>query len=289
MARVFPGTAGRAAASKPTLVVPTPQPQHPRATAPRNAFLVKPNTKIPAGGKPLDPQGGASGHRWPPARGAEGLVARSCTGAAAWGGLLGTGPSNAQGPGRGLPLASVSPSVQGRCTARSSSQSVRGQARLLFSYLNPMFLFPEKLKPEHVQPKPVFINLIAILCANPARKLWIHHHDVPHPMDGKTRPGGSQAHVSSQKSPGVPRRGGSSQGAGPGPAGTPPHHPTSRPSLNRSRGGGPRAVWTKGICESPWRWMWTGREASGRTAPRPTSRQPDMGGHGLATSALKPR
>lgn len=90
------------------------------------------------------------------------MVARSCTGAAARGGLLGTGPSNAQGPGRGPPLASVSPSVQGDGTAGSSSQSMRGQARLLFSHLNPMFLLPEKLKPEHVQPKPVFINLIPI-------------------------------------------------------------------------------------------------------------------------------
>ena len=59
-------------------------------------------------------------------------------------------------------MASVSPSVQGDGTAGSSSQSVRGQARLLFSHLNPMFLLPEKLKPEHIQPKLVFINLIPI-------------------------------------------------------------------------------------------------------------------------------
>ena len=74
-----------------------------------------------------------------------------------------------------------------------------------------------------------------------------------------------------------------------GQGGPPPRHPTSRPSLDGSRGGGPRAVWTKGICESPWRWMWTGWEASGRTAPGPASRQLDVGGHGVATSALKPR
>lgn len=183
--------------------------------------------------------------------------------------------------GAGLPSASVSSSVQGDGTARPSSQSVRGQARLLFSHLNPMFLFPEKLKSEHVQPKPLFINLIPILRRNSARKLWIHHHDISHPMDGKTRPRGSRAHVSSQKSPGVPKRGGSSRGAGPGPAGLP--HATLRlgPAWTGTKAEGPMPSGQRASVSLPG----AGCGRAGRPPGGSASRQPGAGGRSQAPSA----
>ena len=169
--------------------------------------------------------------------------------------------------GRGLPSALVSSSVQGTVLPA-----------LPVSHLNPMFLFPEKLKSEHVQPKPLFINLIPILRGNSTRKLWIHHHDVSHPMDGKTRPRGSRAHVSSQKSPGVPKRGGSSRAAGPGPAGLP--HATLRlgPAWTGAKAEGPMPSRQRASVSLPG----AGCGQAGRPPGGPASRQPGAG------DALKP-
>lgn len=146
-----------------------------------------------------------------------------------------------------------------------------------------MFLLPEKLKLEHAQPKPVFINLIPISFVEtpPENSGFIIKTSLILWM-GKPGLGATSSCLISV-SRGY-QEGGSFSGAGPGPAGTPHAHPTSRPSLDGSRGGEPCAVRTKGICESPWHWVWMGRGGSGGFA-RTRFLTAGRSGTRLATSA----
>lgn len=213
------------------------------------------------------------------------MVARDCTGAAARGGFMGPGPSNAQGPGGDRPWPQFPHLCKGwYCRLFQSVRAWPGP--LLFSHLNPMFLLPEKLKPEHVQPKPVFINLIPISFVETPPENSGFIIKTSHPMDEKTRPGGSGSCLISEKSRGYQEEallGGWARASGDS-----PRHPYIQAQLGREPGGEP---WPSGQRASV-SLLALGMDGQGGLwegpAPGPASRQPDAAGRGLAASALKP-
>lgn len=142
------------------------------------------------------------------------MPAREATGAQGVSGILGAtceGSSGAGGPGVGQPCqlpaprcpAGAAPSlsflIRARGWHRPPLRSIRTQPGLTkgwlpLSHLNPTFSFPgsfsQSISSQILYSLISFLSLVETPPGNSGSIIMI-----PHPMDGKTRPGGSGTHL----------------------------------------------------------------------------------------------
>lgn len=75
------------------------------------------------------------------------------------------------------PQFPLPPKGKTRPTFRVNSHTAGTHRGLATTFTSKSWIFfPRKLKPEHFQPNPLFINLISVLHGNSTRELWIYPH-----------------------------------------------------------------------------------------------------------------
>lgn len=194
------------------------------------------------------------------------------------------------------PQFPLPPKGKARPTFRVNSHTAGTHRGLAATFTSKSWIFfPRKLKPEHFQPNPLFINLISVLHGNSTRELWIYPHafssyglpDQAGPLEHaqlvsqKTLLPLGSPRVPRQKKPtsvpgewrllegpGSPR----AQGAEACPCHRP--HPTLHPRLAppSTRRTAYHSVHKEHLglpLAEGWRWVWMCLEASGRGLPGP--------------------